>query len=284
MATNDFTRFRGRLQIRGELILQTPLRVGAGGSDEMGIADIAVVKDALGRPYIPGSSFKGVLRSHVESVMRTIDPDGARNLACACVTYEENGRCPTTMRPERLKQRVAELRAADPAPKDEDAPYLETIYLNDTCTVCQVFGSNGLAAKVIIPDLTLLDTWYDQIQIRHGVSIDRDTETAASGRLYSSEAVPAGTRFGCEILIENGSDADQGLVLLGLRAFEQGQVALGGGSSRGLGQVKLENVTCHEVSDEPAALFDYLISGESAAVDENGRRAKISALRAELGV
>lgn len=63
--------------------------------------------------------------------------------------------------------------------------------------------------------------WYGAYQVRHGVSIERDTETAADGRLYTTEVVPAGTRFHCEVIVENGSDADQGLVLLGLRAFER---------------------------------------------------------------
>ena len=126
--------------------------------------------------------------------------------------------------------------------------------------------------------------WHGRYQIRHGVSIDRDTETAAEGRLYTGEAVPSGSRFDCEIIIENGSAADQGLVLLGLRAFEQGRVTLGGAASRGLGQVRLTITGCQEVSPEPATLIDYLVSGQGSPVDEAGRLNKITSLREELGV
>lgn len=278
MATNDFARFHGRLEIRGRLELKTPLRVGAGGGDDMGLADIAVVKDALDRPYIPGSSFKGVLRSYVESILRTIDED----LACLCVTDQENHTCPTT-RSRRVREGQDrsdyEALLQDTYGGDEDA-----MYLDGTCRVCQVFGSHGLAAKVIIPDLHPSDEWYGPYQVRHGVSIDRDTETAAEGRLYTGEAVPAGVHFDCEIIVENGSPADQGLVLLGLRAFEQGAVTLGGGSTRGLGQVKLEITDCREVSADPGDLIEYLVSGASRAVDEAGRLEKIGHLRQELGV
>lgn len=295
MATNDFSRFHGRLEIRGVLALQTPLRIGSGGGDDMGLADIGVVKDVLGRPYIPGSSFKGVLRSHVEMVLRTID----EKLACLCVTFEDyqddppgsQPHCPTTLRPEALKARVDFLRAQDENPKREDTPYHDTIYLKEACTVCKVFGSNGLSSKVIIPDLALAESelgadgvWHGRTQVRHGVSIDRDTETAVDGRLYTGEVVPAGTRFSGEIIIENGSPADQGLVLLGLRAFEQGRVTLGGASSRGLGQVQFTITGCTEVSDDPTTLIEYLLSGAGQPVDEAGRLAKITALREELGV
>ncbi len=284
MRTHDFTRFHGRLTIRGELELHTPLRIGGGGGGDMGLADIAVVKDTLGRPYIPGSSFKGVLRSQVETLLRTIDPA----LACLCVTNQDDHTCPTVLRRSRQAGESAspyERRLAAFG-GDEDALYLE-----GTCRACQVFGANGLAAKVIIPDMPLCPdqlredgAWYGRYQIRHGVSIDRDTETAAEGRLYTGEAVPAGTRFTCAIVVENGSAADQGLVLLGLRFFEKGLVTLGGAASRGLGQIALHLTACDEAPGTPTGLIDFLVSGAATAVDEAGRLAKVNALRQELGV
>ncbi|MCZ7672180.1 MAG: RAMP superfamily CRISPR-associated protein [Chloroflexi bacterium] len=125
MRTNDFARFNGRLTIQGILELVTPLRIGAGGSDDMGTADITVVKDALGYPYIPGSSFKGVLRSQVESLLRTMNEE----LACLCVTFADydddppgsQPHCPTTLRNEALKARVAFLREQDANPRPKTA-------------------------------------------------------------------------------------------------------------------------------------------------------------------
>ncbi len=293
MRTNDFARFNGRLTIQGILELVTPLRIGAGGSDDMGTADITVVKDALGYPYIPGSSFKGVLRSQVESLLRTMNEE----LACLCVTFADydddppgsQPHCPTTLRNEALKARVAFLREQDANPSTEDGRYLDQIYLEETCVVCRVFGSTGLAAKVVIPDFKLAPDelsadgqWYGAYQVRHGVSIDRDTETAADSRLYTTEAVPAGTRFHCEVIVENGSDADKGLVLLGLRAFEKKLVTLGGGSSRGLGQVQLTITDCQEIPAGGSGLIDFLVSGDRLPVDEAARLGKITALRADL--
>ena len=50
----------------------TAIRIGAGRSTSPVSSDLPVVRDSANRPYIPGSSFKGVLRSYIESIMRSI--------------------------------------------------------------------------------------------------------------------------------------------------------------------------------------------------------------------
>ena len=279
MSTSDFSKFNGRLEVQGRLIAQTPLQIGAGEADDMFGADLSVVKDAFGRPYIPGSSFKGVLRSYLESLLRAID----ERLACLCVTDQPEHSCPTPQQNALLKAR-AETLVKERSEINQDN-VLDYIYLEDTCRVCQVFGANGLASKVIIPDMAVDEaTWAGHYQIRHGVSIDRDTGTQVSGRLFNTEAVPTGTAFHCRVVIENGSPADQGLVLLGLKAFEHSLVTLGGSASRGLGQVKLEIDSCVEVPADPAGLIDFLTGGMGVEIDDTGRKVKIAALREELEV
>lgn len=87
-----------------------------------------------------------------------------------------------------------------------------------------------------------LDLWMERrYQVRHGVGIDRDSETASQGLLYDYEIVPSGTLFNWEIIIENAdqSRAEDGLVIWGLNEFANGRIQLGGSRSRGLGWVKL---------------------------------------------
>ena len=60
----------GKLILEGELHCETGLHVGAGkGSLEIGGADNPVVKDAFGRPYVPGSSLRGKIRSLLEQAL-----------------------------------------------------------------------------------------------------------------------------------------------------------------------------------------------------------------------
>src|ERR687884_1730526 len=57
----------GKLLLEGDLHCETGLHVGAGkGSLEIGGSDNPVVKDAFGRPYVPGSSLRGKIRSLLE--------------------------------------------------------------------------------------------------------------------------------------------------------------------------------------------------------------------------
>src|ERR1039457_5555186 len=57
----------GKLIVEGELTCETGLHVGAGkGSLEIGGSDNPVVKDASARPYVPGSSLRGKIRSLLE--------------------------------------------------------------------------------------------------------------------------------------------------------------------------------------------------------------------------
>src|SRR5918912_4644938 len=57
----------GKLILEGDMLCETGLHVGAGkGSLEIGGSDNPVVKDAFGRPYVPGSSLRGRIRSLLE--------------------------------------------------------------------------------------------------------------------------------------------------------------------------------------------------------------------------
>jgi CRISPR-associated RAMP protein (TIGR02581 family) len=228
----DFSTFHSRLRVRGVLHAETALRIGSGGGGGPTEHDLPVLKDLHGQPYVPGSSFKGAYRAHLERLLRGMD---------------ETLACPSTSRPRQagqlrgcLTQGDVDRLKQDPLYR-EDAPRLSHEIMRRSCWICSLLGAPWLASKVLVRDLTVRrDTWFDHYLIRDGVAIDRDTETAAEGLKYDFEAVPSGTEFDFEMVIENASDAELGLALLGLREFESGYVPLGGASSRGLGKVRLE--------------------------------------------
>ena len=69
----------GKLILEGQLHCETGLHIGAGkGSLEIGGSDNPVVKDASGRPYIPGSSLRGRIRALLEQFSGAAVPSGAR--------------------------------------------------------------------------------------------------------------------------------------------------------------------------------------------------------------
>jgi CRISPR-associated RAMP protein (TIGR02581 family) len=147
--------------------------------------------------------------------------------------------------------------------EDEEPVPFDRVLMDHTCWACRVFGAPWLASCVLIRDLTVDEaTWFGHYQLRDGVALDRDTETASEGKLYQFEAVPAGVRFHFELVADNLQPEEKGLLFMSLHAFERGEVPLGGARSRGLGAVKLTDVQVDEI---PSALA--LVRGETRSLD-----------------
>ncbi|MDF5738336.1 MULTISPECIES: type III CRISPR-associated RAMP protein Csx7 [unclassified Nostoc] len=255
-----FDKFKNRLEIIGVLTTITALRISAGRSSEPIGTDLPVIKDVLGQPLIPGSSFKGAMRSRLESFLRGIDSSFAANPAIEAewsITNERmNGENGLKKEVEKeLEQYPQEERAAK---KDQ---LLTDKIINETDLISLLFGSPWIASKFQVRDLTVVtDTWFGQYQERDGVAIDRDTETAADGKLYDFQVVPAGTQFEFRAVVENAEESELGLLMIGLHQFETEQIPLGGGRSRGLGVVKLEIEKMYwlDVNNKPEKLLTYL--------------------------
>lgn len=218
-----FDTFKNRLEITGTLWTVTAIRISAGRSTEPIGSDLPVIKDALGQPLIPGSSFKGALRSRLESFLRGIDLSLAEDPA-------------NFTSPDKTNQ----IKALKEKHKDDDSALTQAL-IDITDDISRLFGAPWIASKFQVRDLTVLpDYWFGQYQERDGVAIDRDTETAAEGKLYDYQVVPAGTPFEFKAIVENAENWELGLLMIGLHQFETEQIPLGGGRSRGLGVVKLE--------------------------------------------
>jgi CRISPR-associated RAMP protein (TIGR02581 family) len=238
-----FDVFKNRLDLTGTLTTVTALRISQGRSTEPIGSDLPVVKDALGQPLIPGSSFKGAMRSRLESFLRGINLTLAKD--------------PSELVSKLMNEQVKAIKEKH---KENDEEL--TIALNGiTDEVSKVFGTPWQASKFQVRDLTVKpDSWFGQYQERDGVSIDRDTETAVDGRLYDFQVVPAGVEFEFRAVCENAEDWELGLLVMGLQQFKMQQIPMGGGNSRGLGVVKLEidRVVWVDPEGDPSALLTYM--------------------------
>ncbi len=269
----DFSAFHSRLRLPGVLRLETALRIGAGTTGGAAGVDLPVVKDVAGRPYIPGSSFKGAYRAHLEAILRAFDFDP--ELACISVPRpEKKGESPGCLTQGDVNELKIEYR--------DDAESLSRAIIGKSCWTCRLCGAPWLASKVLFKDLTVRDKTFGRYVERDGVAIDRDTGTAGEGLLYNFEAVPPGTEFSFEMVVENATRLEQGLALLGVQEFEKGRVALGGGSSRGLGRVKLSvDWEKSEVVDRDS-LREYLLTGQGQRLDDEKRKDLLDTFLAEI--
>jgi CRISPR-associated RAMP protein (TIGR02581 family) len=244
-----FERFESLTVIRAFLRMETPLAVGARAALEPTGTELPVIKDPGGLPFIPGSSLKGVVRSHVERLLRAVD---RRPELWTCDPMGD------PCIPEDLKRKLVEDASAGGAFNDQR---FTSEVLSGSCTACRLFGSPWLAGRLAFKDAPLHEIPPGSlVQIRDGVAIDRDLGTVHGGLKYDFEVVIPGTVFRIEIIAENLTDEELGLLLTALRFWEEGFLPLGGKRARGIGWGRLEIREVEQI--QASRLVDYLIRGE----------------------
>ena len=269
MIAPDMFRFTSRLHYQGKLFFTSAHRIGAERSLDVTAPDLPILRAVDGLPYIPGSSFKGAWRSYTEAILRAVQAQHDLGEKLACDPLTDNGRCLPQTRVNEIKTRY----------RDNQKRLDETLRA-ESCLTCRLFGNGHLAAKLLIKDLPVQPDSFFRSEIRDGVAIDRDSGRAADGMKYQFETVPAGAAFDLEIIVENGSEVELGLALMGLLAFQRGEVLLGGAKSRGLGWCELRPDWDKSDYVTPDNLLTYALRPDRAAagVDEATRNGWLKAL------
>src|SRR5581483_2235284 len=267
MAISESKRYelQNRYIFKGQIVMQTALHIG-GGRVTLSNSDSPVVLTPKQKPFIPGSSFKGALRSTVEKIA-----SGLPGL-WTCALIELNDQELETR--QREKERTCStLRQGEFASRRRAAPDRGGAILQEAidglCDTCRLFGSPFAAAHLNVNDLYMpKDLWNGIIQVRDGVAIDRDSEKARDRLKYDFEVVPASATFDLEIVLENASQKDLQLICVGLSEFVHGFGVIGGKRSRGLGVSLLEGlkVSALELDEDgldeatrKQRLCDYLV-------------------------
>jgi CRISPR-associated protein Csm3 len=230
--TDTELRLIGKLILTGELHCETGLHIGAGkGSLEIGGADNPVVKDAFGRPYIPGSSLRGKLRSLLEQATGLAVPS---ELVYLSKRKGQEVRIHQSDRPDdevcllfgRSPGRMERV-SGDPIDALTASPARLTVY------------DAPLDPDSITPQMR--ENLDDELtEVKSENAIDRITSQANPRTL---ERVPAGARFGVRMVLDLLCEEDKALLPLlvqALRLLEDD--ALGGGGSRGSGRVRFSNL------------------------------------------
>lgn len=269
-------RFHNRLRFEGQLITRTGLHIGAGNNRNLMSTDHPVVRDAMGKPFIPGASLKGVLRSAAEALLRTFPrPRGneKRPPLWACDSVGQDP-CVSDERSKEIRQELVPPIPGQEPDADDLRMVVETIW-EESCSVCRLFGSVALASRLRFPDLLLDAT--PPVEIRNGVGIDRDKEQAAKGVLYDFEAVPPGTEFSLLVLADNVKNFEVGLLLYLFDELHRGQLSLGGKTSRGLGQMEVAWTRIEETrldADGGSNPFAQLLARHELLTAEAGESAE----------
>ncbi len=171
------------------------------------MAWVRVFRNGREEVYLPGSSLKGVLRSHAERIARTL------NNRSACDPFADSS-C----------GRIFDKRK----PKTSEA-------YRDSCLICKLFGSTGFAGRLATTDAYALGAPPEPVQ-RDGVGIDRFSGGAAHGAKFELEVITEGT-FATTLHLRNFELWQLALLGFVLQDLSDGLIRIGMGKSRGLGQV-----------------------------------------------
>lgn len=247
-------KLEGRVFITFDIQAVTGLHIG--GSDagvEIGGVDKTVIRDRLtNRPYIPGSSLKGKMRSLLEKYR------GLKQNQKIGKGY--------------IHSCGADYKGEELAPKGKKE--------YEGCDVCQVFGLPGERDFATPTRLTVRDVFLNEksagdlgaaqtdlpyTEVKTEVSIDRVTSVANPRQM---ERVPAGAIFDkgeMTFCLYEGSDCSArkdlerlGVILEGMRLLEDDY--LGGLGSRGSGKIRFKNIRLEFRKDprnERQALDEY---------------------------
>lgn len=241
-------QLKGRVLIHFDITAETGLHIGGTESGiEIGGVDKTVIRDPLTqRPYIPGSSLRGKMRSLLEKYKGL-----------------------------KQNQRIGQgyIHSCDDP----------TAYPN--CDVCNIFGVPGergfsTPTRLIVRDVFMsgesakqlenADTDLPFTEVKTEVSIDRVTSAANPRQM---ERVPAGTRFdNAELVysIYEGDGCDARKDVTRLKVLVEGLQLLlddylGGLGSRGSGKIGISNIKVEWRGKDYAAQAQVLGSFDTVA-------------------
>ncbi|MEH8025628.1 type III-A CRISPR-associated RAMP protein Csm3 [Gallibacterium anatis] len=210
------------VEVKATLVLKTGLHIGSGDSEmHIGGIDNAVIKNPITqKPYIPGSSLKGKIRSLLEWRSGEVKE---KPLSISDIKGSNA---------EMVKNILRLFGVSADSNKDE--------------SVLKEIG----VARLGFQDCEFTSDWEQYLEennlsateAKFENTIDRITSTAGNPR--QTERIPAGAKFDFKLTLrqfENDGEDLIDLLLKGLRLLELD--SLGGSGSRGYGRVEFQNLT-----------------------------------------
>lgn len=215
-------KLKKKIIINTVMTVETGLHIG-GSSDnvEIGGIDNPVIKVGTqnGKPFVPGSSLKGKIRSLLEQMEGVSEPGGGTKKDGKDWKYEE--------KPQSL-QEIINLFGYSGDNKISKI-IVRDAYLTDD------------SIKLLEESADFLDMPYTENKYEN--TIDRVTGVTTGGGIRQTERVPAGVEFNVQFVINVWDEDGAGEKLLnllkkGIKALELDY--LGGSGSRGYGKVKFD--------------------------------------------
>ena len=241
-----------RLKCNGPIVVNDPAAAALAGYEFA--PRIEQLDDAC-RFLLPGSSIRGVLRSHGEKIARTVAAHAVNEL---CKTPEEKlatfkTRCPACD-PQQNKpqqplvscQSLAIHYAGETNEKEKDKTNGELGYdservpIGKFCPACQLFGSTYYGSRLRIEDA--YSERNHHVHAQDFLKIDRFTGGGLDRAKF--DAITAWEpEFAVRLYLENPADTELAWLTLILRDLRDGMLNIGFGGAKGFGRATFEEAT-----------------------------------------
>lgn len=217
----DFSIFKNKYKLEGNLVVLNALHIGSGKEEED--HDSPFLKNKEGY-YIPGSSFRGYLSTKLE---RYLDEENDFNLYAG---------------EEKLNLADVKLIFGYTNLSRENNEAVKKRVLNKlNCVENKKNEFESMAGRIHVSDMELISE-VESIK-RDGIAIDRETGTAKTGAKFDYDVIPAGAKFKFVIELENIEKYQLDLISLALKDILEDEGDLFGGKlSRGIGKCKIEDL------------------------------------------
>lgn len=216
-----------------------PLLIKTGYATVIGadMSPVLTYRNGQREIYIPGSSLKGVFRSHIEKVINSIQP----RVACNPLATTEEA---LTKDNRGLYHVSCGARLAKKAAPDKPVPAHEAYAFS--CPACRLFGSTSFAGRLAIQDAYLPENSpaaEERTFIEHRDSIAIDRFTGGVGgpngnAKFDLDVVTEGTTFTTDIYLRNFEIWQLGMLFVIIQDMQDELIRLGSGRSRGLGKIR----------------------------------------------
>lgn len=192
------------------------------------------------KPYLIGSSLKGVYRSRCEKIVRTLG-------GSACDPQARGKKEKLESCGEKLREKEKQEKKTLPA---------EEIY-KQSCLACRLFGSNQMRSRIRVS--SAFSNCEIPMKKMDYVAIDRFTGGAAEGKKFDSQVALNG-EFNGKIVLNNFEIWQLGLLAYLFKDLYLEDVRIGYGKYKGYGKCKAV-VTDVEIACLPGSKIYNILEG-----------------------
>ena len=202
------------------------IKSGHATMDGADMVPVSTFRNGKSVYYFLGTSLKGVLRSHLERIARTLKQGSV------CLPYYDPKKKITIPVAEEQNAYGCGYRSRGSQGNDT-----ASVAYADSCAACRLFGSLKFGGRFSIGDAYPQAGHEPTLESRNGVGIDRFTGGTVSGVLFDLQVLVGG-KFEVSLRLTNFELWQLAALNLLLVDLKDEMITIGSGRSRGLGRVR----------------------------------------------